>query len=247
MATCETGSFSAAGELFCSRALIFPFNCFTGLTVLSTQPLAIAAGIEVLDRHCNPEIWLGSRSRRNLHDKLSRNKQSGDELLKVENSPMFLKPTYFIDGDITTLDIEQLCADGIKGLIIDLDSTLMESKSGVITTETSIWLEAARLRLKMVVLSNNKRMDYLKGASTVLGMEVIGHAAKPFAQGFKQALKVLDLPPEEVAVIGDRPLTDILGGKWSNMRTVLVRPLATIVEPRWKSFLRNVERIVIRP
>ncbi|SRR5579883_2808065 len=160
---------------------------------------------------------------------------------------MFLKPTYFIDGDITSVDIERLSHDGVKGLIIDLDSTLMESKSGSITDETRDWLERARPLFAIVVLSNNKRDEYLQGASTVLAMKIIGHAAKPFPSGFNQALTILDLPPEEVAVIGDRPLTDILGGQLAKMKTVLVRPLKSIKEPSWKTFFRNVERIVVRP
>ena len=38
---------------------------------------------------------------------------------------MFLKPDYLIDGDITDIDLDRLAADGIKGLILDLDSTIM--------------------------------------------------------------------------------------------------------------------------
>ncbi|MBX9667152.1 MAG: YqeG family HAD IIIA-type phosphatase [Candidatus Obscuribacterales bacterium] len=159
---------------------------------------------------------------------------------------MFLKPTYVTTGDITTLDIELLCNDGIKGLIIDLDSTLMESGKGRITTETDAWLQLARPRLKMIVLTNNKRQDYIDNAGSVLNMPVIGYAAKPWKAGFRQALAALELPPEEVAVIGDRPLTDIWGGRRSNMRTVLVRPLSSIVEPSWKTFFRQLEHVFIR-
>ncbi len=159
---------------------------------------------------------------------------------------MFLKPTYVTRGDITTLDIDLLCNDGIKGLIIDLDSTLMESGKGKVTAETEAWLEQARPRVKMIVLTNNKRKDYITNAGTVLNMQVIGYAAKPWRPGFQQALTALGLPPEEVAVIGDRPLTDIWGGRRSNMRTVLVRPLSSIVEPSWKTFLRQLEHVFIR-
>lgn len=159
---------------------------------------------------------------------------------------MFLKPTYSSPGDLTTLDIEQLCNDGIKGLIIDLDSTLMEPKSGKITPQVEAWLAVARGRLKMVVLTNNHRESYIANAATVLNMKVIGHAAKPWRPGFKQALEALQLPPEAVAVVGDRPLTDIWGGVLSDMRTVLVRPLSTIVEPSIKTFFRNLEHVFIK-
>ena len=159
---------------------------------------------------------------------------------------MFLKPTYSSPGDLTTLDIDLLCNEGIKGLILDLDSTLMEPKSGKLTPQVEQWLAGARGRLKMVVLTNNHRQSYIDNASKVLNMEVIGHAAKPWRQGFRQALAILELPPDSVAVVGDRPLTDIWGGVLSDMRTVLVRPLSTIVEPSIKTFCRNLEHVFIR-
>jgi uncharacterized protein len=159
---------------------------------------------------------------------------------------MFLKPTYSSPGDLTTLDIEQLCSDGIKGLILDLDSTLMEPKSGKLTPQVESWLADARGRLKMVCLTNNRRPAYIENARKVLAMEVIGSAAKPWRPGFRQALEVLQLPPDSVAVVGDRPLTDIWGGVLSDMKTVLVRPLSTIVEPSIKTFCRNLEHVFIR-
>ncbi|MBK9771692.1 MAG: hypothetical protein IPP57_12885 [Candidatus Obscuribacter sp.] len=48
---------------------------------------------------------------------------------------MFLKPTYLIDGDITDVDLEKLSQDGIKGLILDLDSTIMAPHSAALTAE----------------------------------------------------------------------------------------------------------------
>lgn len=159
---------------------------------------------------------------------------------------MFLKPTYFIHGDLTTVDIDQLYSDGVRGLVLDLDSTIMAPKSGAITMEAAEWLDRARPKFKMLVLSNNKREDYLKNAETLLDMEVLGYAKKPWKSGFARALEVLDMPPQEVAAIGDRPLTDILGGQWAGMKTVLVKPLASIVEPSWKTFFRNCERALAR-
>ena len=160
---------------------------------------------------------------------------------------MILKPTYSINGDIVDLDLDMLTRDGVRGMIIDLDSTLMAPKSGAITDDVSDWLEKARIDFKMMVLSNNKRREYLENAEKVLNMTVIGYAAKPFRSKFHTALEVLQLGPEEVVVIGDRPLTDILGGINARMRTVLVRPLRSIEEPSWKTLLRNMERCFIRP
>ena len=51
---------------------------------------------------------------------------------------MFLKPTYLIAGDVTDIDIDELSRSGIKGLILDLDSTLVAPKSAQITQEARV-------------------------------------------------------------------------------------------------------------
>lgn len=157
----------------------------------------------------------------------------------------FIKPTYNIDGDVTDINIDALVTDGIKGLVFDLDSTLIESKTAQLTDEVNAWLVKAKPHFKMVILSNNKNPVYLEKVKTVLDMPVIGYARKPSRRGFRQAMEMLKLPPEQVAVIGDRPLTDILGGKRSGAKTVLVKILRTIKEPSWKTSIRNLERRLI--
>lgn len=160
---------------------------------------------------------------------------------------MFLKPTYLIAGDVTDIDLDQLWSDGIRALILDLDSTIMAPKAGVLTPETASWLAQAQTRFKLAVLSNNKRDDYLEQCKKCLDMPIIFRGAKPSRKGFFDLMALFELKPEEIAVVGDRPLTDVWGGHRASMKTVLVYPLKSIVEPSWKTTLRRMERIFIRP
>ncbi|MBY0358062.1 MAG: YqeG family HAD IIIA-type phosphatase [Candidatus Obscuribacterales bacterium] len=159
---------------------------------------------------------------------------------------VILRPTYLINGDVTDIDLERLRADGIAGLIFDLDSTLIAPRSGVLSDEVAAWLKFARLHFKIAIVSNNKKEPYLKKAQEVLEMPVIGYAAKPSRQAFFKVLKEFGLEASQIAVIGDRPLTDVLGGHRAGMKTVLVWPLKTQVEPRWIKMFRRLERCVIR-
>jgi predicted HAD superfamily phosphohydrolase YqeG len=59
-------------------------------------------------------------------------------------------------------------------------------------------------------------------------------------------MKEFNLQANQIAVVGDRPLTDIWGGQRSGMKTVLVRILKSQKEPRWKTSIRNMERLFIR-
>lgn len=159
---------------------------------------------------------------------------------------MFLKPDYLIKGDITDIDIEMLSQAGIRGLILDLDSTLVVPHSAALSTEAAAWLERACERFKVAIASNNKDEVYLDQIRQILTIPVVGKAAKPSRKAFHRLLADFGLEAGQVAVIGDRPLTDIWGGQRAGMKTILVQILKCQKEPVWKSRVRNLERVFIR-
>ena len=74
---------------------------------------------------------------------------------------MFLKPDYNLKS-IYDINLKELQDSGIKGMLFDLDSTLMASKSGVYTDETYSFLRAAEEKFFIAVVSNNKNPEYIK-------------------------------------------------------------------------------------
>jgi HAD superfamily phosphatase (TIGR01668 family) len=159
---------------------------------------------------------------------------------------VFLRPTYLIDGDITDIELGRLKDDGVKGIILDLDSTLIAPRSGELTEEASAWLACAKADFKMAVVTNNKKDDYIKQTAALLAIPVFGKACKPSRRVLLKVLDSLGLSPQESVLVGDRPLTDIWGGKRAGMKTVLVYPLKTMNEPSWIKFFRRLERLVIK-
>lgn len=159
---------------------------------------------------------------------------------------MFLRPTYLIEGDVTDIDLDQLQRDGVRGLIFDLDSTLVAPHAGTLTNEVADWLSRARDKFQVAVVSNNKRDPYIKQVQVLLDMHCIGCAAKPSIKAFLEVMEMFKLAPSEVAVVGDRPLTDVWGGQRAGMKTILVMPLKTMNEPNWIRFFRKLERVFIR-
>ncbi len=92
---------------------------------------------------------------------------------------VFLKPDYLIDGDITDIDLEELERAGIKGLILDLDSTLIAPKSAYISEQALAWLDRARRKFQVAVASNNKNEVYLDKVRKLLNIRIIGKARSP--------------------------------------------------------------------
>lgn len=161
---------------------------------------------------------------------------------------MFLKPSY-IFTDITQLTVEQLREIGVEGLIFDLDNTLLPPHAPHLQDYVADWLKGiAEAGFPYVIVSNNHDKNYLKQAEHLLNVPVLGPAKKPSRKSIFKALEWLKLPSEKVAVIGDRPLTDLWGGQRAGCKTILVDPLMRADENGIKHLLRTLERLpVCRP
>lgn len=155
---------------------------------------------------------------------------------------LFLPSTYVK----TVLDIEpqQLLDDGIKGIIIDLDNTLVEWNRADATEDIAAWfLEMRDAGLQITVVSNND-MERVSRFCDPLGIPYICQARKPLKKAFKQAVATLGLPQEEVIMIGDQLLTDILGANRAGLKSILVVPVASSDAPITK-FNRAIERRIM--
>ncbi|MDJ0625728.1 MAG: YqeG family HAD IIIA-type phosphatase [Candidatus Caenarcaniphilales bacterium] len=160
-----------------------------------------------------------------------------------------LEPTYFIDDTVENLDVNQLIADGVKGLILDLDNTIMRPRAGYFCDAVLPWLEKARgLGLKLIIVTNNKNDQYLKEVEPIIEQHqilMITKAKKPRRLKLREALEQIELPPQNVCIVGDRVLTDILGGRRLGMKTAFVRPLLGNEENRLFRFLRKIELLLL--
>ncbi len=158
--------------------------------------------------------------------------------------PFRLKPTYIVER-VTDINLHDLMDDNIKGLIFDLDNTIMPPKTGILPEDIAEWLEIAKLDFKIAILSNNPCSVYVKEAGEKVGCIAIEKAAKPRRKAAVKALKDLDLIPSQVVIIGDRPLTDILVGQRLGLITILVDPIMKQKENRLFKFLRKLERLFV--
>lgn len=156
-----------------------------------------------------------------------------------------LKADYVLEH-VSDINLEELKQKGIKGLIFDLDNTIMAPKTGKLTSDICDWLNIVKKDFKIAVVTNNRKDDYIKIAEDVVGCPVYGKAEKPRRKVIRKTLEDMGLKSNEVAVIGDRPLTDIWVGKRLNAITILVNPLMKAKENRLIKLLRKLERTFIK-
>lgn len=133
---------------------------------------------------------------------------------------------------------------GRKGIIIDLDNTLIPWNVANASDEIIEWMKVMEeANIKVTVFSNNNE-ERVSVFATPLDIPYISMAKKPLKRGFKRAIKALDLDATEIVVIGDQLLTDILGGNRSKLYTILVEPIVRSDAPI-TMFNRRIERFIL--
>lgn len=140
------------------------------------------------------------------------------------------------------IDLEALKNRGIKGIITDLDNTLIEWDRPTATPELAEWINNVQhAGFKIVIVSNNNE-ERVKKFCDPLGIPFIHSAKKPFQTAFKRSKELLNLKPNEVVVIGDQLFTDVLGGNRLDLYTILVVPVAQ-TDGFFTRFNRRLERV----
>ena len=154
---------------------------------------------------------------------------------------MLLKPDYNLKN-IYEIDLELLKNQGVKAMFFDLDSTIMVSQSAEYTEKTEAWLKKVDEDFFIAVISNNKKCEYIEKVRSISSFQVIGSANKPSPKAMKKLLKKINMLPQEVVIVGDRPLTDILAGKLLGAKTILVDSINAHNEGPATRFVRWLER-----
>lgn len=127
---------------------------------------------------------------------------------------------------VSALTPEFLCSRGIKGIIFDLDNTILPWQAKLLAPEKIMLFERLQARgFKICVVSNafDRRVRSLLDP---LHIPAISRARKPRRTPFRQALELLGTAPEETAVVGDQIFTDVLGGNRLGLYTILVNPVS---------------------
>ena len=128
-------------------------------------------------------------------------------------------------NNIKDITIEFLQTHNIKGLLIDVDNTLIDYNKNILDGVKE-WIDKMRDEgIKLCILSNTNNKLKVQNVSRYLDIPYIFFAMKPLKTGFKKGMKKLKLESKNIAVIGDQLLTDVLGANRSNMYSILVKPI----------------------
>lgn len=162
----------------------------------------------------------------------------------MERARSWLRPDLWV-GAVSEIGPEALHARGIRGLILDLDDTLVAALEHQPPPAVEAWVERMSGEFRLFILSNNASPSRVQRIAERLGLPCAARAAKPRRQGFRAAIAQLDLTPSEVAIVGDQLFTDVLGGHRIGAYTILATPMSPEHKP-WRKLMRLVEGMLVR-
>lgn len=146
---------------------------------------------------------------------------------------------------VTDISLEILNKYNINALILDVDNTLSTHHGQVLTDGLEDWLTLMKengIKLTVLSNSNSKRLEPF---AQKIGLDYISLGLKPLPFGYLRALKRLKSNKKQTAIVGDQIFTDVMGGNFVGVNTILLTPIKPETSLRFR-MKRKVEAFVIK-
>ncbi|MBQ7481294.1 MAG: YqeG family HAD IIIA-type phosphatase [Lachnospiraceae bacterium] len=147
-------------------------------------------------------------------------------------------------GSAYDIDYESLYEQGYRGIIYDIDNTLVPHDAPADERAIGLFGRLSEIGFSCLLLSNNKE-PRVKDFADDVGALYIHKAGKPGRRGYLRAMEKLKTDRETTIFIGDQLFTDVYGAKRSGIRNILVEQIDKKEEIQIV-LKRVLERIVMR-
>lgn len=152
-----------------------------------------------------------------------------------------LQPDLVLGQTVLGITPELIQRQGLKGIVLDVDETLLPLRQSETTPEVCAWLNQIRASADIWLVSNNLNEPRIQRIAAFLSVPYISSAGKPSRRKLRQAIAAMNLLPHQIAMVGDRLFTDVLVGNRLGMFTVLVEPMLIPGESMRDHPIRTVE------
>jgi hypothetical protein len=122
------------------------------------------------------------------------------------------------------IDFDALSAKGLKGVIFDIDNTLVMHGAPADDRAVALFEHLRELGIDTCLLSNNKRLRVESFADQV-GSKFIFKAGKPSVKGYRRAMELMGTDTANTLFVGDQLFTDVYGANRAGIRTILLKPI----------------------
>ena len=136
-----------------------------------------------------------------------------------------LQPDLVLGDIITHLTPELITKHNLKGLILDVDETLIPWREHKLSPELIEWANEIRQYSDIWLVSNNISESRIRRVAQEIDVPFLYGAGKPSRRKLKIAAEAMKLPLSQIAMVGDRLFTDVLAGNRLGLFTILVEPM----------------------
>lgn len=122
------------------------------------------------------------------------------------------------------IDFENLYQQGYRGLIFDIDNTLVPHGAPADARAMELFRRLKALGFQCCLLSNNQ-IERVSSFNDKVQVQFIEDAHKPSRKNYMKAMELMGTDREHTIFIGDQLFTDVYGAKRCGIRNILVEPI----------------------
>jgi uncharacterized protein len=163
------------------------------------------------------------------------------KLQREATTPNFV-PDYMASS-LLDVDFKELKERGIRFIAFDADSTLVHYRAKALSDETKLFLQKQRKLFESWCIASNRITNDLLPLAEAMDAQVVRatlFVRKPQRRFFSRVLRHFGAKPYEVAMVGDKLVADMLGGKRSGLTTVWVERIGP--DSLWDRHLFHTRR-----
>jgi uncharacterized protein len=157
-----------------------------------------------------------------------------------------LQPDLVLGSSVLNLTPELLSLYKIKGLVLDVDDTIVPIGIGIAPPELILWIQQIKEIVPVWLVTNNPNQVRIGAIADSLSLPYFLSAGKPSRRKLRQAIAAMKMEPACVAMVGDRVFTDVLAGNRMGMFTILIEPIVGADSSVGFNLIRTVEFAVAR-
>lgn len=134
---------------------------------------------------------------------------------------------FFPDTTVSStyaIDYEKLYRDGFRGILFDIDNTLVEHGKEATEQAKRLFSRLKKIGFECCLISNNKK-NRVRTFNEDIGVHTVFNAHKPAKKGYYYAMELMNTRPENTVFVGDQLFTDIFGAKRIGLKNFLVKPI----------------------
>jgi uncharacterized protein len=157
-----------------------------------------------------------------------------------------LQPDLVLGSSVLNLTPDLLARHQIKGLVLDVDDTIVPIGIGIAPPELILWIQQIKEIVPVWLVTNNPNQVRIGAIADSLSLPYFLSAGKPSRRKLRQAIAAMKMEPARVAMVGDRVFTDVLAGNRMGMFTILIEPIIGADSSVGFNLIRNVEFAIAR-